>query len=99
MVTHMAYRIDMYIGSDNGSRRIDDDYLNKVKNWADGIFTDGYTLVKGTGYYRGMSEDSLLLNVLSNYEVNYTEQLKQLKLELSQEAILVVKSQVDIEVI
>jgi hypothetical protein len=95
----MPYRIDIYIGSDNGSRRIDDDYLNKVIHWADEIFPDGYTLVKGQGYYRGTSEDSLLINVLSSYEPTLREQLKQLKRELSQEAILVSKTQVDLEVI
>jgi uncharacterized membrane-anchored protein YitT (DUF2179 family) len=95
----MPYRIDIYIGSDNGSRRIDDDYLNKVRHWADGVFPDGYTVVKGQGYYRGTSEDSLLVNVLSYNELSLREQLKQLKRELSQEAILVSKTQVDLEVI
>lgn len=95
----MPYRIDIYIGSDNGSRRIDDDYLNKVRHWADRVFPDGYTVVKGQGYYRGTSEDSLLVNVLSYNELSLREQLKQLKRELSQEAILVSKTQVDLEVI
>jgi hypothetical protein len=95
----MPYRIDIYIGSDNGSRRIDDDYLNKVRHWADGVFPDGYTVVKGQGYYRGTSEDSLLVNVLSYNELSLREQLKQLKRELSQEAILVSKTQIDLEVI
>jgi hypothetical protein len=95
----MPYRIDIYIGSDNGSRRIDDNYLSKVRHWADGIFPDGYTIVRRYGYYRGTSEDSLLLNVLSSQELSLGEQLKQLKYELDQDAILVTKSQVDLEVI
>ena len=95
----MPYRIDIYIGSDNGSRKIDRGYLNKVRQWADGVFPDGYTVVKGQGYYRGTSEDSLLVNVLSYNELSLREHLKQLKRELSQEAILVSKTQVDLEVI
>ncbi len=95
----MPYRIDIYIGSDNGSRRIDRGYLNKIRQWADGIFPDGYTIVRGQGYYRGTSEDSLLLNVLSNYEPSLREQLEQLKCELDQDTILVTKSQIDLEVI
>ena len=95
----MSYRIDIYIGSDNGSRRINEAYLNKVRNWADGIFPDGYTFVRGQGYYRGTSEDSLLINVLSYSEPSLREQLKQLKHELSQEAILVSKTYVDLEMI
>lgn len=95
----MPYRIDIYIGSDNGSRKINDEYLNKVRNWADGIFPDGYTFVRGQGYYRGTSEDSLLVNVLSYDEPCLREQLKQLKRELSQQAILVSKSHIDLETI
>lgn len=30
----MAYRIDIYIGSDNGSRKIGGDYLDKITDWA-----------------------------------------------------------------
>ena len=95
----MPYRIDIYIGSDNGSRRIDDNYLSKIRNWADGTFPDGYTFVRGQGYYRGTSEDSLLINVLSYNEPSLREQLKQLKHELSQEAILLSKTQIDLEMI
>lgn len=73
--------------------------LGKVKQWADQNFPDGYTLVKGEGCYCGVSEDSLLINLLSDYDFPFREQLEGLKSELSQEAILVIKSQVDLEVI
>lgn len=95
----MPYRIDIYIGSDNGSRRIDDNYLSKIRNWADGIFPDGCTFVRGQGNYRGTSEDSLLINVLAYDEPSLREQLLQLKHELSQEAILVSKTHIDLEMI
>ena len=87
------------LGSDNGSRRIDEPYLGKVKKWADQNFPDGYTLVRGEGCYRGISEDSLLINLLSDYDFPLSKKLEGLKRDLSQEAILVVKSQVDLEVV
>jgi len=95
----MPYRIDIYIGSDNDSKKIDGRYLNKVKRWANGVFPDGYTIVKGKGYYHGVSEDSLILHVLLDYDVNLENQLSRLKKELGQETILVVKSKVDVRVI
>lgn len=87
------------VGSDNGSRRIDGPYLSKVRQWADKNFPDGHTFLRGEGYYRGVSEDSLLINLLSDFDFPFREQLEGLKRDLSQEAILVVKSQVDLEVI
>ena len=47
------YRIDVYIGSDNDSRKISDLYLEKVRQWVNEIFPDGYTRVKGEAYYDG----------------------------------------------
>jgi hypothetical protein len=95
----MPYRIDIYIGSDNGTKRICDSYLDRVKQWANNNFPDGYTLVRGEGCYRGSSEDSLLINVLSMDDLALRVELERLKKELSQEAILVVKSAVEFEVV
>lgn len=95
----MPYRIDIYIGSDNGSRRIHDDYMCKVMNWANGIFPGGYTIMRGQGCYHGIAEDSLLINVVSNSDIPLKEQLQRLKRELEQEAIMLVKAPVDIELI
>ena len=55
--------------------------------------------MRGEGCYRGVSEDSLLVNLLSNSDFLFREQLEGLKSVLNQEAILVVKSQVDLEVV
>jgi hypothetical protein len=93
------YRVDIYIGSDNDSRKIGDLYLEKVREWANAIFPDGYTLVKGEGYYNGASEDSILLHAFLDYDPALKHQLERLKRELKQEAILVVKSAVDYEVV
>ena len=95
----LRYRIDIYIGSDNDSRRINDNYLKKIKKWASETFPDGYTLVRGEGYYNGISEDSILLHAFLNYDLDLTRSLKKLKRELKQDAILFIKSTVDLEVI
>ena len=95
----MPYRIDIYIGSDNGSRRIDGQYLSKVRQWADVNFPDGYTLLRGEGCYRGLSEDSLVVNVLSDCDLSLRDQVDGLKRNLCQEAIMLVRSHVDLEVI
>lgn len=93
------YRVDIYIGSDNDSRKISDLYLEKVRRWAGEIFPDGYTLVRGEGCYNGVSEDSILLHAFLNYDVALKDQLERLKRELRQESILLVKSSVDFEVV
>jgi len=95
----LRYRIDIYIGSDNDSRRINDNYLKKIKKWASETFPDGYTLVRGEGYYNGISEDSILLHAFLNYDLDLTRSLKKLKRELKQEAILLIKSTVNLKVI
>ncbi len=95
----MGYRCNIYIGSDNGSRRIDRDYVDKVVEWANSTFSDGYTLISALGYYDGVREDSLVLNVLSRSEVNVRNEVGKLKGKLKQKAILVLKQPVDLTVI
>ena len=89
----------MYIGSDNDSRKIHDIYLDKIRKWANTTFPDGYTLVRGEGYYNGASEDSILLHAFLNYDPALKRQLEKLQRELRQESILLVKSAVDYEVV
>jgi len=89
----------MYIGSDNDSRKIDDIYLDKLRKWANTAFPDGYTLVRGEGYYNGASEDSVLLHAFLNYEPALKQKLKRLKRTLRQNAILVVKTAVEFELV
>lgn len=93
------FRVDIYIGSDNDSRKIHDSYLDKVRQWANTTFPDGYTLVKGEGYYNGISEDSILLHAFLNYDPTLKHQIEKLKRELKQESILFVKSKADFELI
>jgi hypothetical protein len=93
----VKYRVDIYIGSDNDSRKIHDSYLDKVKEWANRTFPEGYTLFRGEGYYKGVLEDSILLHAFLNYDVALKRRLEKLKRELKQESILLVKSPADFE--
>lgn len=93
------YRIDVYIGSDNDSRTIHSNYLDKVRRWANDTFPNGYTVLRGEGWYNGTSEDSILLHAFLNYDPVLKRQLEKLKRELKQDAILVVKSTADYEVV
>jgi hypothetical protein len=93
------YRLDIYIGSDNDSRSINDPYLDKIKRWANETFPDGYTLIRGEGHYNGTSEDSVLLYAFLNYDAALKHQLEKLKRELKQDAILIAKSSLDYEVV
>lgn len=97
--TNVKCRVDIYIGSDNDSRKINDLYLEKVRQWANEIFPHGYTIVRGEGYYNGVSEDSILLYTFLDYDPAIKRQLENLKRKLRQDAILFVKSEVDYEVV
>jgi len=94
---NMPYMIDIYIGSDNGSRRINRGYLSRVRKWATNSFPDGYTLMKAQGCYGQITEESILINVLSDRDEYMRDKVRALKQELRQDAILVVKAQVDFE--
>jgi len=95
----VPYRVDIYVGSDNDSGRINKSYLKKIREWADEVFPHGYTLLKGTGCYKGASEESIIINVLCENNAGLSRHLKYLKRDLEQEAILVTKSFVDFEVV
>ena len=93
----MTYKLDLYIGSDNGTRRIRRDYLDRIVKWADENFPNGYTLLKGRGYYEGNQEDSLVLSVLTDYDVDVRKQVAELKQRLDQNSIVVTKHAVECE--
>ena len=93
----MAYRIDIYIGSDNGSRKIGRDYLDKITHWASRVFPSGYTLTRGRGYYDGAHEESLVLSVLTDYNASLRDYLSELKGELGQKSILLSRYHVNVE--
>lgn len=73
--------------------------MEKIKKWANATFPNGYTLFKGEGCYNGVYEDSILINALSISDIPLRHSLRGLKHELDQDAILVVKSGVEFELI
>jgi hypothetical protein len=94
-----AYKLDIYIGSDNGSRKINSRYLDRITEWADRYFPEGYTLLKGRGYYDGAQEDSVVLSALTDYDTDFKDRITELKQKLEQEAIAVTKYRVELEFI
>jgi len=95
----MQHRIDIYLGGDNNSKKINKSYLSKIEEWASAIFPNGYTILQGRGYYNGASEDSVIINVFSNRLPDLSSQLELLKRKLMQDAILLVHSPVQLEVL
>jgi hypothetical protein len=95
----MPYRIEIYIGSNNNTRGISECYLDEIKNWASKVFPEGYTLIKGKGFYNGISEDSVILSVFSERELKLNHELDCLKQKLKQNSVLVAKYLVDFEVL
>ncbi len=87
----MGYRFDVFVGSDNGSRRITKDYMNRIVNWANSVFPEGYTLTRGRGYYEGEQEESLVLSVLTDGDIELKDKVALLKRDLKQKSILVSK--------
>jgi hypothetical protein len=92
------YRYDIYIGSNNKTRRIEEDYKQKIVDWARSAFPDGYTITRCEGYYSGLAEDSIVLTILSdgNFDLNSVAKLKK---ALEQDAILIAKYKIEMEVV
>ena len=93
----MGYRFDVFVGSDNGTKKIRRDYLDRVINWANSVFPNGYTLTRGRGYYEGTEEDSLIVSVLTSQRIDLREKVASLKCELRQKSILVTNYAVEVE--
>ena len=93
----MGYRFDVFVGSDNDSRRIRKDYLGRIVKWANSVFPEGYTLTRGRGYYEGTQEDSLIVSVLTSQRIDLREKVASLKCELGQKSILVTNYAVEVE--
>ena len=91
----MGYRFDVFVGSDNDSRKIRKGYLDRVV-FPEG-FPEGYALTRGCGYFGGTEEDSLILSVLTNDRIDIREKIASLKAELGQRSILVTNYTVELE--
>lgn len=90
----VAYSVNIRhrILSHSISRKINRSYLNRVRRWADQNFPDGHTLVNGECCYSGVSENSAFVDVLSECNLPLKKQLDELKCDLSEEVILVIRS-------
>ena len=82
-------KISLIIGSDNTTKTINTEYLNKCLKVISGFY-DGFNISFNDGYYKGVKEESLIITI-------YTDDLKEddlnlmitkLKQELKQESIL-----------
>jgi hypothetical protein len=94
----MPYKIEIFIGSDNNTRKIGKNYLERIRKWADKVFPNGYTLLRSKGFYNGVSEDSVIISVLSDKDLALERDIKQLRNELKQDSVLLAKYFVDLEV-
>jgi hypothetical protein len=94
----MPYKIEIFIGSDNNTRKIGKNYLERIRKWADKVFPNGYTLLRSKGFYNGVSEDSVIISVLSDKDLALEQDIKQLRNELKQDSVLLAKYFVDLEV-
>lgn len=95
----MGYRYDVYIGSDNSSHRIEEDNLAKVIDWARSAFPKGYTIIRARGYFDGVQEESLLLSLLTDKEIDIRQSIPELKRVLNQSSVLVSKQAVETDLL
>ena len=93
-------KISVYIGSDNKTRCLNQAYISAVLAWANQVFSNGYTLIKGQGYYQGNAEETLILEAITNTETpNLKQSIETLKQTLQQEAILLTRTSVLMDVL
>jgi hypothetical protein len=92
-------RYDIYIGSDNDSRELTKKYLELILEWANHVFPDGYTIVKGDGYYNHNREEQLVVSTISQKELDLNDKIKLLKKRIKQDAILITKYAVKAELL
>lgn len=95
----MPLRYDIYIGSDNDSRKLTEKYLDLILEWANHAFADGYTIMKGEGYFNHSREDSVVVSTISQKEIELNGEIKSLKKRLKQDAILITKYTVEAELL
>ncbi|MBI2666757.1 hypothetical protein HYX13_04045 [Candidatus Woesearchaeota archaeon] len=84
----MATKIILYIGADNVTKRINEEYKCKVEKIL-ARYWEGFTLKKCDGYYKGEVEESLeaVIIVLKLVFKDLEDCVNDLKVELVQESI------------
>ena len=77
--------INLYIGSDNITKEVN---LNLIENFLNKYF-DGYALFKNDGYYKGLKESSVKIEILTDItKTKLFNLIKELKVLLNQNSIL-----------
>ena len=84
----MATKIILYIGSDNKTKKISEEYKQKVEQIL-AKYWQGFTLKKCEGYYKGEIEESLeaIIFVLKFVFKDLENCIDDLKVSLVQESI------------
>lgn len=89
-------RLKFYIGSPNSTARIDDDYLESIREWASTVI-GAYTLITATGEWEGRREDTVIIECISPSDNKEREEIlasvDSLKAALRQEKVLVIESE------
>lgn len=76
-----TYRL--YIGANNESKRLN---IHRIKEIIQSYFP-GYTVFKGTGYYKGEEEDTAIVEICTNKRGRIYRLMEELKRKLDQEEI------------
>lgn len=90
----------LYIGlndKDTGKPFIDYDMAKELVNKIISFHFEGFTMLEGTGYYKGQKEKCLIVQLFYPHQVenSINEVIKQLCFILNQECIGLVKEDVD----
>jgi hypothetical protein len=91
-------KINVYVGADNKTHRINNTYYRRVLKIVNSYFK-GYSLLNSVGYWNGVKEESLIISIIDN-RINLesvNNMVEQLKSELKQESILIEYLKVDCE--
>lgn len=90
MLSNMSNEITIYIGADNATGKINQDYLNKIETFFFGV-CDGFTLLRSVGYWHGHKEESVVIKIITDSDFFFKSLLKELEVlrsDLNQSAIL-----------
>lgn len=84
----MTTKITLYIGADNKTGEITEEYEKKIENILKKYWSD-FTLIKHKGYYEGRIEDSIsaVIMVLQIIFNDLEDCITELKVELKQKTI------------
>jgi len=78
----MKKTIELFIGSNNKTHKVERDKLEKVL----GKYHEGFTVQPAVGYWQGVREDSVTVVISDEFDT-ILETIKKLKYELKQDAI------------